>query len=108
MSKFRDKLQTFVFGLSVGLLIACLFFIFKLDDYFRKIDFSILNQKKNVSEEVVPAKTEKETGEAKKDEKPQNKKTENSSSKKTNENFISFRNQNDTSYAESDNYTVLK
>jgi hypothetical protein len=108
MSKFRDKLQTFVFGLSVGLLIACLFFIFKLDDYFRKIDFSILNQKKNVSEEMVPAKAKEENSGGKKDERSENKKTENASSKKTNGNFISFSNQNDSSFAESDNYKVLK
>ena len=66
MSKFRDKLQFFVFGLSVGLLVACLFFIFKLDDYFRKIDFSILNQKKNISEEIITAKTEPENKNEKK------------------------------------------
>ena len=72
MPKFREKIQIFVFGLSVGLLAACLFFIFKLDDYFRKIDFSILNQKKNISEEVVSVKSEKENIEGKKEEKPQN------------------------------------
>jgi hypothetical protein len=67
MSKFREKVQIFVFGLSVGLLAACLFFIFKLDDFFRKIDFSVLNQKKNISEETVPAKTGKEDADEKKD-----------------------------------------
>ncbi len=103
MPKFRDKLQIFVFGLSVGLLVACLFFIFKLDSYFRKIDFSALNQKKNNTEEIVPAKIEKENSDPKKDEskKPVTK-------NKTNESFISFNNVNDSSYQESETYKVLK
>jgi len=106
MPKFREKIQIFIFGLSVGLLAACLFFIFKLDDFFRKIDFSALSQKKNVSEEIVPAKTEKEKNEVK--EKGAAKKTENSSSKKTNETFVSFNNANDSAFQENENYRVLK
>ncbi|MGZ3862738.1 MAG: hypothetical protein ACXVPN_15670 [Bacteroidia bacterium] len=101
MSKFRDKLQTFIFGLSVGLLIACLFFIFKLDDYFRKIDFSIMSQKKNISEEVVKPKTEEEK------EKPAVKKNEAVSPKKTNTLSTSY-SVNDSLYAEGENYHVLK
>jgi len=108
MSKFREKLQIFVFGLSVGLLVACLFFIFKLDSYFRKIDFSILNQKKNISEEVISAKADKENNEEKKNLKPQTKKTENNSDKKTNGSLVSFNNINDSSYQESETYRVLK
>ncbi len=108
MSKFREKIQIFIFGLSVGLLIACLFFIFKLDDYFRKIDFSALNQKKNISEEVIPAKTEKEKKEGKKDEKSQTKKNESNAGRKTNGSFVSFNNVNDSSFQESETYRVLK
>ena len=59
---FKEKLQIFVFGLSIGLLAGCLFFIFKLDSYVRKIDMSILTQKQNVSEQVVsPVKENRET-----------------------------------------------
>ena len=108
MSKFREKIQIFIFGLSVGLLVACLFFIFKLDDYFRKIDFSVSNQKKNISEEVVAAKPGKENTEGNKEEKQKAKKTENNSVKKTNESFASFNNVNDSSFQESETYRVLK
>jgi hypothetical protein len=106
MSGFRDKLQIFVFGLSVGLLAACLFFIFKLDDYFRKIDFSLLNQKKNITEEVVTPKKEGEDD--KKDEKSKNNGKENNSGKKNTGSFASFTNVNDSSLAQSETYRVLK
>lgn len=102
MSKFRDKLQTFIFGLSVGLLIACLFFIFKLDDYFRKIDFSIMNQKKNISEEVVKPKVEEEEK-----EKQDTKKPAGTTPKKTGTFSVSYTT-NDSLYGESENYRVLK
>jgi hypothetical protein len=107
MSRFRDKIQTFIFGLSIGLLIACLFFIFKLDDYFRKIDFTALNQKKNISEEVGITKTEKET-EEKKEEKSSYKKNERATEKKTSSSPISFNSVNDSSFQDSETYRVLK
>lgn len=108
MSKFRDKIQVFVFGLSVGLLAACLFFIFKLDNFFSKIDFSALSQKKNVSEQNVVPKTEKESTEEGKEQKTAVKKPENNSPKKTNESFVSFNNVSDSSFQESETYRVLK
>ena len=109
MSKFREKIQIFVFGLSVGLLAACLFFIFKLDNYFSKIDFSVLNQKKNISEEVITTKAEKENNEGKKDEKKKPIPSPSQSvGSKTNGSFVSFNNINDSSYQESETYRVLK
>lgn len=108
MSKFREKIQIFIFGLSVGLLAACLFFIFKLDDFFRKMDFSALSQKKNITEEVVTAKSEKENNETKKEGKSETKKTEISSTKKTNESGLAFNNINDSTFQDSETYRVLK
>lgn len=52
MAGFREKITPFTFGLSVGLLAACLFFIFKLDDYLKKIDFSKLSGRSAVTEEL--------------------------------------------------------
>lgn len=99
----RDKIQVFVFGLSVGLLIACLFFIFKLDEYFRKVDLSVLTQKKNISEEMVSTKSEKDEPAGKKEEskKPVQK-------VKNSEPNVSFNNVNDSSFHESEAYRVLK
>ena len=39
MSKFKEKTQPFVMGVLVGLVIAGGFFIFKLDDYFKELNF---------------------------------------------------------------------
>ena len=39
MSRFKEKTQTFIIGLMVGLLIAGGFFILKLDDYFKELNF---------------------------------------------------------------------
>lgn len=60
MSGFRDKITPFVFGLSIGLLAACLFFIFKLDTYIRKIDLSALTQKNRITEQAVAQPQTKE------------------------------------------------
>lgn len=39
MSNFREKSQVFILGLMAGLLIAGGFFILKLDDYFKELNF---------------------------------------------------------------------
>jgi hypothetical protein len=44
MARFREKISPFVFGLSVGLLIGCAIFIFKLDDYIRNFRFAEVNK----------------------------------------------------------------
>lgn len=38
MSNFKEKVQIFIIGLSIGLLIAGTFFILKLDDYFKELN----------------------------------------------------------------------
>ncbi len=39
MSNFREKSQTFFLGLMAGLIIAGTFFILKLDNYFKELNF---------------------------------------------------------------------
>ncbi len=106
MSGFREKITPFTLGLSLGLLAACLFFIFKLDDYIRKIDLTSLTQKNKISEEIVNPKNEK--SENSKEEKTPAKKTEAREEKKSNSSFISVNNITDSSYNESETYRVLK
>lgn len=109
MAGFREKITPFTFGLSIGLLAACLFFIFKLDTYLRKIDFSALNPKNKVSEEVVSQPGAKEKAENKKGDKTPAKKTETQKEKKpVNNSFVSMNNVSDSGYAESETYKVLK
>ena len=107
MAGFRDKITPFVFGLSIGLLAACLFFIFKLDTYIRKIDLSALTQKNRVTEQVVvPAAPA---------EKPAQRKTEQRTRKDedtaTPNRSLSDREREsimDSSYSSTENYRVLK
>lgn len=109
MAGFREKITPFTFGLSIGLLAACLFFIFKLDTYLRKIDFSALNPKNKVSEEVVIGPGEKEKAGDKKENKAPAKKTETQKEKKPgNDSFVSMNNVSDSGYTESETYKVLK
>ena len=108
MAGFREKITPFILGLSLGLLAACLFFIFKLDDYIRKIDFTSLNQKNKVTEETVNPKNQTADSEKNKEEKPAYKKTEGGTEKKSANSFISVNNITDSTYNESENYRVLK
>lgn len=39
MSSFKEKSQVFIMGLMVGLIVAGGFFILKLDDYFKELNF---------------------------------------------------------------------
>ena len=55
MLKFGQKLQIFIFGLTVGLLIGCLFFFLKLDDYFSKFSFSDSKNQTRIVEQVISA-----------------------------------------------------
>ncbi len=105
---FKEKFQIFVFGLSVGLLAGCLFFIFKLDSYVRKFDMSLLTQKQNVSEQLVnpvkkdETKTQKENISDKKTSEKENTNTT------KNQSLVSFNDITDSSYINGDNYQVLK
>ena len=39
MSSFKEKSQGFIIGIMVGLIVAGGFFILKLDDYFKELNF---------------------------------------------------------------------
>lgn len=108
--QFRQKVPVFIFGVSVGLLAGCLFFLFKLDTYIRNFNLSLLNQKQNISEQVITPKKEEGNNESK-DKNTYKAKTEvkkegNIPSK--NVSLISMNDITDSSYVNSENYQVLK
>ena len=108
--RFREKVPVFIFGVSVGLLAGCLFFLFKLDTYVRNFNLSILNQKQNISEQVISPKKEEDKNQTKDKNtnkpKAEVKKQGNTSSKY--ESVISMNDITDSSYVNSENYQVLK
>jgi hypothetical protein len=53
MSKLSQKVQVFIFGATIGLLVASLFFIFKLDTLFSKVSLFESGAKANVHEVEV-------------------------------------------------------
>lgn len=70
MSNFKEKSQSFIIGLMAGLLIAGGFFILKLDDYFKELNFykniakTFVSDSKNLessvkSEETAPPQEKK-------------------------------------------------
>lgn len=70
MNNFREKSQVFIIGLMAGLIIAGGFFILKLDDYFKELNFykniakTFHQNAKNAeltvqTEEIVPVKEKK-------------------------------------------------
>lgn len=79
MSSFREKAQVFVIGLSIGLLTAGAFFIFKLDDYFKE-----LNLYRKVSQTFSSQPSVSETTEKTSDpDKPEKKQSVKSQKNKT-------------------------
>nr|MDQ3047835.1 hypothetical protein [Bacteroidota bacterium] len=68
MNFFKEKSQGFILGLLVGLLIAGGFFILKLDDYFKELNFY-----KKVSETFAAESTQTVSSE-KSEEIPEEKK----------------------------------
>lgn len=72
MSTLKEKTQVFVVGLLIGLLVAGVFFVFKLDDYFKELNFykhfaeTFSIEKKNESE----AEKNDKKADVKKQEKP--------------------------------------
>ena len=105
---FKEKLPVFIFGMSVGLLAGCLFFIFKLDSYVRNFNLSLLSQKQIISEQVISQ--QKENKEAKDIQNHPFKKEQKSESQnnRSHESVISLNDINDSAYLHSDNYQVLK
>jgi hypothetical protein len=62
MSKLSQKVQVFIFGATIGLLVASLFFIFKLDTLFSKVSLFESGAKAKVHEEEI-TKEETNNGE---------------------------------------------
>jgi hypothetical protein len=68
MADFKEKTQTFIFGMLVGLVIAGSFFIFKLDNYIEKLKlyknitktFYLHTSKNKMKEEVKFVETTEE------------------------------------------------
>lgn len=61
--QFKHKIPSFVFGVSIGLLVGVAFFLFKIDSIFNKLKSSIssdkitvVEQKANTDEEIQKAK----------------------------------------------------
>lgn len=107
MGRFSQKVQVFIFGISLGLLIGCLFFIFKLDDFFTKVSLFEKDPKAKVHEEIV-----------KEDNTPTPEKNNNSNKEKkktkvistnSDSNIISnYSNENNVIVSEDENINVLK
>lgn len=62
MLKFKYKIPPFVFGVTIGLLIGIVFFIFKIDDYIKKISKPSIESIK-VTEQSVNNTSEKKEDE---------------------------------------------
>lgn len=107
MGRFSQKVQVFIFGISLGLLIGCLFFIFKLDDFFSKASLFEKENKAKVHEEIVQLnESEKSVSEKKKPTKKVKVVSINSDS-----NIISNysnNNNNEVSISNDENINVLK
>ena len=53
MSKISQKVQIFIFGASIGLIVASLFFIFKLDNLFSRVNLFESGTSATVHEEEI-------------------------------------------------------
>ncbi len=58
MNNIKRKIPSFVFGVSIGLIVGVAFFLFKLDDYFTKMKNSTLNTVKVIEQPVLNEKKE--------------------------------------------------
>ena len=58
--KFKYKIPPFVFGVSIGLLVGVAFFMFKIDDYIKKINKPTIDNIKIVEEKAPEEPTNKE------------------------------------------------
>jgi hypothetical protein len=69
--KFKYKIPPFVFGVSIGLLVGVAFFMFKIDDYIKKINKPTIDNIKIV-EEKAPENTSQDKEEKTKPERKPN------------------------------------
>lgn len=61
MNHIKRKIPSFVFGVSIGLIVGVAFFLFKLDDYFTKMKNSTLNTIKVIEQPVSNEKKESDS-----------------------------------------------
>lgn len=113
MSKLSQKVQIFIFGASIGLIVASLFFIFKLDNLFSKV--SIFESGTNATvheEEVSNKKADTNSVIASKDKKLNEANKKNNSLVRSDSSYISsrsgFPNENDVYTSDDENINVLK
>lgn len=74
--RFKYKIPPFVFGVSIGLLVGVAFFIFKIDDYLKKINKPDIDNIKIVEQSVSNTSSENKES-SKDDSKPKKKITVN-------------------------------
>lgn len=109
MGRFSQKVQIFIFGISLGLLIGCLFFIFKLDDFFTKVSLFEKDTKAKVHEEIVKEddkSTNEKNNSLNKEKKKVKEITTNSDSNITSS--YSNTNENNTVVSDEESINVLK
>lgn len=56
--RFKYKIPSFVFGVSIGLLVGVAFFIFKIDDYLKKFNKPNINNIKVVEQTISSDKAD--------------------------------------------------
>ncbi|MGZ3933104.1 MAG: hypothetical protein ACXVP0_17890 [Bacteroidia bacterium] len=59
--RVKRKIPSFVFGVSIGLIIGVGFFMFKLDDYFNKMKLAATNQVKIIEQPVKEQEKKEES-----------------------------------------------
>lgn len=67
--RIKRKIPSFVFGVSIGLLVGIAFFMFKIDDYLKKLNKPKIENIK-VVEQTVQVKKDKKENESQKNTKP--------------------------------------
>lgn len=60
MNRIKRKIPSFVFGVSIGLIVGVGFFLFKLDDYFTRMKNATLNTIKVIEQPVPQEEKSKE------------------------------------------------
>lgn len=67
--RFKRKIPSFVFGVSIGLLVGVAFFVFKIDDYLKKLNKPTIDNIKVVEQSISQQSEKKEIKEAKNEHK---------------------------------------
>lgn len=68
--RFKRKIPSFVFGVSIGLLAGVAFFIFKIDDYLKKFNKPSIDNIKIVEQSVSQEQSKEHKKEGKSERKP--------------------------------------